>query len=268
MIVFIPQVTFFSKYFCKGTFNLRLSAVSIMATWDILSASPLQSTTSDTPTTQQRFPCPTHQDAGESHTPCISRWVGWNPWRMQTGGTVAAGPHVLSPGSGGWPCSPSKPCAVGEVVHTTPASCACRTHSHREPGTSDSRAHGPAPPVVKVLDSAPRLPHGVPTNATTLEMAQKPWPWLPSPAIPQQQCPQAHHQGCSAGAHLPCGPGSDACDSSDLRATGSDNKGAQVAPLANGGTGNGCFSAITSQLRWEEAKRVCSITTYCKTKSL
>lgn len=196
MIVFIPQVTFFPKYFFKGTFNLRLSAVSIMETWDILSASPLQSTTSDTPTTQQRFPCPTHQDAGESNTPCISRWVGCNPWRMQTGATVAAGPHVLSPGSGGWPCSPSKPCAVGEVAHTTPASCACRTHGHREPGTSDSRAHdGPAPPVVKAVDSAPRLPHGVPTNATTLEMAQKPWPWLPSPAIPQQQCPQAHTPG-------------------------------------------------------------------------
>ena len=112
---------------------------------------------------------------------------------------------------------------------------------------------------MKALDSAPRLPHGVPTNATTLEVAQKPWPWPPSPAIPQQQCPQAHHQGCSAGAHLPCGPGSDAGDSSDLRATGSDNKGAQVAPLADGGGGNGWFPVIARVSSGERKRNVCAI---------
>ena len=48
--------------------QLHGSDVSIMAEEDALFGSPLQSTSSKTSITQQRFHCPTHQDAREIHT--------------------------------------------------------------------------------------------------------------------------------------------------------------------------------------------------------
>lgn len=121
---------------------VKESDVSIMVVWEASFPSLFQSTTSKTSITQQRFPCPVHQDNREICMSIHLKVGGLQ--RRQNEGTVEAEPMILSP-------VPTENWAAAATGSETLV-----------------------PPALALLWLWPLLVVVVPTNLTTLEAVETP----------------------------------------------------------------------------------------------